>query len=147
MTPLFGQRQLESLGIARDPIECGWLNQDVFESKYRINGKRSHLSALPDHLAMYAGIRWHVDRDVGKCASCACEASAIHERLATAIVDLSGARLRDPIGAGIDSLDAAEIDLASPADTPAGADRVDVHPDLSGGVENQCAALHDRSPS
>ncbi len=143
--PLLGERFLQPLQVAGRRVHVGRLDLDVVQPHHRIELDRADLGALPDHLLVHLAVGRHVDDHVAEQLRLTGQAAVRRHLLAARAVALLGrARRRDVRGARADAvlgeLALGQGDLATAAQRPAAAHRIDVDPELARRLEQGRAA-------
>jgi hypothetical protein len=116
------------------------------EAHDRIHGEGCNSGTLSDHLPVDLAVGRDIDDDVIADERGAPQPVPLTQRPLSLIVDLGGARLGEPVGSSFDSGPAPYHHLASAADAPSSANRVQVDSEGAGSIQDRGAVRERSSP-
>jgi hypothetical protein len=143
---LFGESIDQSFEITSGTGQVGLGDLDIVETDDGIHGEGSNAGTLSYHLPMDLAVGRDIDDDVGADEGGAPQPLPLTQRALSVIVDLGGAGLRKPVGSGFDPWPAPYHHLASAADAPSSANRVQVDSEGAGSIQDRGAVRERSSP-
>ena len=149
--PLALERLLEAEQIAGRRGELRRLDLDVVEPDHRVEVELADVEALPHDLPVDLALGRDVDHDVAANVGGAAEPAASGQTLGPVVLGFDRAGRGQVVGGRDDAvlgkLAHALLDLAASADPAPAADRIDVHAELAGGVEDRRPRLESAAPA
>ena len=144
-TPLPGERRLQAAQVSGRLVHVGRGHLDVAEPHHRVDADRMHLGPLAHHLSVDLAVRGDVDDGVAPEPGRAAEpASGGQRRPLLVVAPFDRPELGQVLGPGTHSVLGELPDpldhLATAADPPPAAYRVEVHAQRPRGVEDRSAA-------